>query len=105
MIMKKYFLLLALLILVSAGAAEKYRQVKRMSEACWLWVRDPGKKDLEYNFSLDASQNCFLRMDIVLDEDVKNAVFYSFWDKSAKFYVNGKEIKMTAFMAKCSLQR
>jgi len=104
MIMKKYFLLLALLIFVSAGAAEKYRQVKRMSEACWLWVRDPGKKDLEYNFSLDASQNCFLRMDIVLDEDVKNAVFYSFWDKSAKFYVNGKEINMSAMPQFSSLR-
>ena len=73
------FLAAALLLSLSAGATEG-----RISEACWLWAGDTKNVPL---------RSC-LRMKINVDEPVKKAFFYSWWDKKGEFYVNGRKVTL-----------
>ena len=61
---------------LSAAAAGKN------SEACWLWAGD----------QKNVPVRSYLRMKFNVDEPVKKAYFYSWWDKKGKFHVNGKTV-------------
>ena len=58
-------------------------------KAHWLWCDD----------SANPPDHCFLRLDFQIDEPVKRAYFYSFWDKKGTFHINGSPFSPTPWPA------